>query len=136
MAVGTDDYDSPWKDAVETFLPDCLALFFPTAFAAIDWTIKPAFLDQELRQIQRDAEIGRRVVDKLVQVARLDGTDVWVLVHIEIQNQPEADFVKRMFTYYYRLLDHFDRPVVSLAILGDEQSSWRPERYELDLWGY
>ena len=41
-----------------------------------------------------------------------------------------------MFTYYYRLLDRFDRPVVSLAILGDERPNWRPDRYETILWGY
>src|SRR5712692_6243974 len=133
MALSPDDYDSPWKEALETFLPDCLALFFPGAYAAIDWTKPHTFLDQELRQIQRDAERGRQVVDKLVQVARLDGTDAWVLVHIEVQSQAEADFAQRMFTYYYRLLDRFDRPVVNLAILGDERPAWRPERYELDL---
>src|SRR5712692_8067749 len=136
MTVGPDDYDSPWKEALETFLPDCLALFFPRAHDAIDWSQPHRFLDQELRQVQREAERGRQVVDKLVQVARLDGADAWVLVHIEVQSQAEADFSKRMFAYYYRLLDRFDRPVVSLAILGDERPTWRPERYDLDLWGY
>jgi hypothetical protein len=136
MAIEPDDYDSPWKDALETFLPDCLALFFRQAHAAIDWTKPHTFLDQELRQIQREAEVGRQVVDKLVQVALLDGRDAWVLIHIEVQSQPEPNFAKRMFTYYYRLLDRFDRPVVSLAILGDERATWRPERYEADLWGY
>jgi hypothetical protein len=75
-------------------------------------------------------------VDKLVQVARRDGGDAWVLIHIEVQSQPEAEFARRMFTYYYRLLDRFDRPVVSLAILGDERPTRRPEGYGADLWGY
>jgi len=74
VSVGPDDYDSPWKEAVETFLPECLAFFFPRAFAAIDWSRGHTFLDQELRQIQREAEHGRQVVDKLVQVYRTDGT--------------------------------------------------------------
>ena len=136
MSVAADDYDSPWKEAVEAFLPDCLALFFPRAFEAIDWTREPAFLDKELQQVQREAEQGRRVVDKLVRVYRYDGTDAWVLIHIEIQSQPEADFAKRMFTYHYRLIDRYDRPIVGLAILGDEQSDWRPLDYQTDLWGY
>ena len=136
MTFSSDDYDSPWKEALESFLPDCLALFFPTAHAAIDWTKPYAFLDQELRQVERDAERGRQVVDKLVQVSRLDGEEAWVLVHIEVQSQPDPDFAKRMFTYYYRLLDRFDRPVVSLAILGDERPTWRPHEYDANLWGY
>ena len=136
MSVGPDDYDSPWKEAIEMFLPDCLAFFFPRAYDAIDWSRGHKFLDQELHQVQREAERGRQIVDKLVQVFRTDGTDSWVLVHIEIQSQPDVDFAKRVFTYYYRLLDRFDHPVVSLAILGDERPNWRPERYETDLWGY
>jgi len=136
MSVGSDDYDSPWKEAVETFLPECLAFFFPQAYVAIDWTRGHTFLDQELRQVQREAERGRQVVDKLVQVYRLDGTDTWVLVHIEVQSQAEVDFAQRMFTYYYRLLDRFDHPIVSVAILGDERPTWRPDRYVTDLWGY
>jgi hypothetical protein len=98
MAVGPDDYDSPWKEVLENFLPDCLALFFPRAYEAIDWTKPYTFLDQELRQIQREAELGRQVVDKLVRVARRDGAEAWVMIHIEVQSQPEGDFAKRMFT--------------------------------------
>jgi hypothetical protein len=136
VSVGTDDYDSPWKDAIETYLADCLALFFPEAYDEIDWTREHRFLDQELQQVQREAERGRQLVDKLAQVYLRSGVDAWVLVHVEIQSQPEAQFAKRMFTYYYRLLDRFDRPVVSLALLGDERSNWRPQGYEQRLWGY
>jgi len=126
VSVAADDYDSPWKEAVEAFLPDCLALFFPRAFEAIDWTREPAFLDKELQQVQREAEQGRRVVDKLVRVYRYDGTDAWVLIHIEIQSQPEADFAKRMFTYHYRLIDRYDRPIVGLAHLKAQETRRDP----------
>jgi hypothetical protein len=40
-----------------------------------------------------------------------------------------------MFTYYTRLLDRFDRPVASLAILGDDEPGWRPAGYDQTLWG-
>ena len=33
-----DDYDSPWKEALERYLPDFLALLFPEAHAGIDWS--------------------------------------------------------------------------------------------------
>jgi hypothetical protein len=109
---------------------------FPLAFDAIDWTREPTFLDKELQQVRREAEHGRQAVDKLVQVYRHDGTNAWVLIHIEVQSQPQATFAERMFTYHYRLFDRFNRPIVSLAILGDEQENWRPHEYATDLWGY
>lgn len=135
MAVERDDYDSPWKEAIETFLPECLTLFFPQAHQAIDWSRGYTFLDQELRQAQPEAEIGRQIVDKLVQVYRKDGGDAWLLIHIEVQSQPDPNFERRMFTYHYRLFDRFDRQIASLAILGDERASWHPKSFANALWG-
>jgi hypothetical protein len=43
-------FDSPWKDIVETYLPEFFAFFFPDAYTAIDWERGFDFLDQELRQ--------------------------------------------------------------------------------------
>jgi hypothetical protein len=131
----TDDYDSPWKDILEHYLPDFFAFFFPHIHAEIDWTRPPVFLDKELQQVVRDAELGRRLADKLVQVWRRDGSDAWVLIHIEVQGQEEGDFTQRMFVYAYRLFDRYRRPVVSLAILGDERATWRPSQFTLELWG-
>jgi hypothetical protein len=65
-----DDYDSPWKEALERDLPDALALLFPTAFAGIDWSRGHSFLDKELQKVARDAQLGRRLADKLVRVAQ------------------------------------------------------------------
>jgi hypothetical protein len=36
---------------------------------------------------------------------------------------------------WYRLFDRYDRPLVSLAVLGDERPTWRPEGYGYGLWG-
>ncbi len=55
------------------------------------------------------------------RVWRLDGEEAWVLIHVEVQNQAEVDFGERMFVYHYRIFDRFRRPMVSLAVLGDEQ---------------
>lgn len=83
----------------------------------------------------RDAELGRRYADKLVKVWRGSGEEAWVMTHIEIQGQEETHFTERMFTYNYRLRDRYNRPIASLAVLGDERSSWRPRSYTDELWG-
>ncbi len=88
----------------------------------IDWSRGYAFLDKELQQIVRDAELGKRLADKLVQVWRKDGEDAWVLAHVEVQGQERPDFAKRMFVYNYRIFDRYDRPVASLAVLSDEKN--------------
>ena len=58
-----------------------------------------------------------------------DGKEAWLLIHVEVQGQRERKFAERMFKYYHRILDRYDRPVVSLAVLCDEQRSWRPDRF-------
>jgi hypothetical protein len=97
------DHDSPWKEALEGWFPEFLALLFPDVYAGIDWSRGHAFLDKELQQIVRDAETGRRYTDKLVSVHRLDGEPAWVLVHVEVQGEAEAVFPARMFVYNHRL---------------------------------
>ena len=130
----TDDYDGPWKDVLEAWFPQAIARFFPDVAAEIDWARGHRFLDGELRKITRDAETGRRYVDKLTQVWRHGATEeTWVLVHVEVQGQPDDRFPRRMFTYSYRLFDHYDRPVASFAILADTQPRWRPEEFRQDL---
>ncbi len=70
----TSDYDSPWKEALERYFPQFLEFFFPQIHEEIDWSRGWTFLDKELQQVVRDAELGRRLVDKLVKVWKLDGT--------------------------------------------------------------
>jgi hypothetical protein len=130
-----DDYDSPWKDAIERYFEAFMAFFFPKAHAQIDWQRGYEFLDKELSQVIRDAELGRRLVDKLVKVWLKDGRESWVLIHIEVQSQEEGDFSRRMFVYNYRLFDRYQRPVASLAVLGDERPAWRPDTFGYDLFG-
>jgi hypothetical protein len=129
------DHDSPWKDALEGWFPEFLALLFPTVHAGIDWSRGHRFLDKELQQIVRDAETGRRYADKLASVYCTDGRPARVLVHVEVQGEPEAAFAERMFVYNHRIRDARAVPVVSLAVLADADPDFRPERYQDGLWG-
>jgi hypothetical protein len=129
------DYDSPWKEALDRYFEPFLAFFFPHAHAEIDWSRGYEALDKELQQVVREAELGRRVVDKLVRVWRGTGEEEWVLVHVEVQGQEEVDFGRRMYVCNYRLFDRYNRMVVSLAVLADERANWRPDRFGYTLWG-
>lgn len=129
------DYDSPWKEMLELFFEQFMAFYFPMAHLGIDWSRKYEFLDKELQKVVRNAESGRQHVDKLVKVFRKDGEDIWILVHVEVQGQFDPEFDKRMYRYHYRLYDRYDRQVVSLAILTDDNENWRPGEFQYELWG-
>ena len=115
------DFDSPWKEALDRYFPAFLQFFFPNIHADIDWSHDYEMLDKELQQVVRTAEVGRRHVDKLVKVWRRDGQETWVLIHIEVQSQADENFPQRMYVYNYRLHDRYNRTVVSLAVLADDQ---------------
>lgn len=127
------DFDSPWKDALEHYLEEFLAFFFPQAHAEIDRARGYVFLDKELQQVVRDAALGRRLADKLVQVWRQNGDEAWVLVPSEIQSQAETAFAQRTIGSYYRLFDRSPHPVVSLAVLGDDRAAWRLDAFHVAL---
>ena len=129
------DYDSPWKEVIEAYFPQFLEFFFPLAYVAIDWTQPYEFLDTELQQLEPDAEIGKCLVDKVAKVWLLDGEEVWVLVHVEVQGRYDVDFAKRMYSYNYRLFDRHEQRVISLAVLADERENWRPSSYGYELAG-
>jgi hypothetical protein len=135
MTDSRSDYDSPWKEAIELYFREFMVFFFPAIAPDIDWHHDPEFLDTELQQIVRDADIGRRWADKLVKVWRVDGTETWLLIHIEVQSQYQVEFAQRMYVYNYRLRDRYNRPVVSLAVLADDRPQWRPHTYETSVLG-
>ena len=129
------DYDSPWKEMLDEYFPAFMAFFFPEAYQDIDWARGYESLDQELAQIVRDAELGKRLADKLMKVWRRSGEEQMVMIHTEIQGTSEEPFAKRMYVYNYRTFDRYDRPVVSLAVLSDTRRDWRPNQYGYQLWG-
>jgi cell division protein ZapA (FtsZ GTPase activity inhibitor) len=128
-------YDSPWKDILEIYFKDFIEFFFPVAYNQIDWTKKIEFLDKELQEVTKDAEIGRRYADKLIKVHLKNGKEEWVLVHIEVQSQEEDDFALRMYIYNYRIFDKYKKTVASLAVLGDAKENWRPSSFGYNLFG-
>jgi len=85
--------------------------------------------------VVRDAHLGKRIADRLVEVATHANATRWVYIHIEVQGQRDKDFAERLFTYNYRLYDRYRRPVATLAVLADEQPSWKPDRFGYELFG-
>lgn len=129
--------DTLWKAILEDIFDDFLRFFIPDADALFDMQRGFVFLDKELEQLfppEADA-YDNRSVDKLVQVYTRQGTEQWILVHIEVQGRAERAFAQRMFTYFARIFDKYHRPITAFALLTDESHSFRPTEYSQELLG-
>jgi predicted transposase/invertase (TIGR01784 family) len=129
-------FDETWKQLIENHLPEFLEFYFPDIAAQIDHSKGHTFLEQELAKIAPKSRSKRRRVDKLVQVYLKAGGELWVLLHLEVQTYNDEQFAERMFSYSYRIFDHYQRPVASLAVLADQSATFRPKSFDMELLGH
>jgi hypothetical protein len=116
----TPDIDGSWKGLITNFFPDFIAFFMSNLYGDVDFTRPPEFLEQEFRSALRPLRLskkGKKITDKLVKVYLKDGTEKWILWHIEIQHTPEALFSRRIFLYYTLISMRYpDKDIVTLVI--------------------
>ncbi|SDF75033.1 hypothetical protein SAMN04487996_11294 [Dyadobacter soli] len=48
---------------------------------------------------------------------------------------PDADFGRRMFTYYSRILDNYDKPITAFAIFTEGNAAFKPCEYYREFMG-
>jgi hypothetical protein len=106
------------KSAFEEAFPDLLRFFFDDADNIFNMRRGFEFMDKELGELfpELEKQGGSRFVDMLVKTFLSSGEEEWILIHIEIEAVAGKNFSKRMFQYYYRILDRFDVEIVALAV--------------------
>jgi len=129
--------DTLWKGILEDIFDNFLVFIFKEKAAIFDFTKDFEFLNNELAQIfpVDETAAAPKFVDKLVKVFTVDGTEEWVLVHIEVQGYNDAGFARRMFTYFYRILDKFDKRVTCVAIFTGGARLKVAGQYDYDFLG-
>jgi hypothetical protein len=122
--------DTLWKGIIENLCEDFLLYFFP------EWAAKEAdfskgfqFLDKELDELFPENAQQKRYADKIIKIFTKSGKEQWILVHIEVQGYQDKDFAKRMFTYFYRILDRWNQSIMALAIFTDDNPRYVPSEY-------
>ena len=111
------DFDAYWKALLPMFLKDLIQLCMPEVYPYIDFSAQPRFLEQELHDISvKQGKKGKKYLDKLVDVKLKDGSNTWLLIHIEFQNYEDPHFPERMHGYYYRILYKYGRDLTALAV--------------------
>ncbi len=129
--------DTLWKSILEDIFEDFLLFFYPDAGSFFDFSKDFEYLDKELEQLfpPEDNSYQTRFVDKLVKVHCKNGNNEWILVHIEIQGYNDAYFGRRMFTYYSRILDKYDKPITAFAIFTESNAAFKPCEYHREFMG-
>src|SRR5699024_11984804 len=54
---------------------------------------------------------------------------------IEVQAKANEEFSKRMFRYFYRIYDYFDRNIYAIALVTDKQSTPAPDQFTYSFYG-
>jgi predicted transposase/invertase (TIGR01784 family) len=143
MATTPHPQDSAWKDIIRDYLPDFLTWYFPSVAAALDLSARPVFRDKELNRISRGNRLPGRVADLLIELPpsgaatsrAIHPPPTLILCHVEIQGSPESTFAERLFQYAYRIYDRFGHFPVTLVVLADSNTRFRPAEFTRDLLG-
>ncbi|MBE8719734.1 RpnC/YadD family protein [Sphingobacterium pedocola] len=130
--------DPLWKSIIEQTFVHFLSFFFPDADDIFDLNRECEYLDKEFESLfpPEPNNKGVRYVDKLVKAYLHDGSEQFVLCHIEVQSSKgTGDLAQRMFEYFYKISDKYKVPVTALAILADGNKSYRPAIYVQEFMG-
>jgi hypothetical protein len=129
------DYDGLWKKIIGGLFEDFVAFFAPDLHKEIDFTANFDALQTELNREIMKKKGGKAIADKLFKVFLKSGEEKWVLIHVEVQDEDKKDFPKRMFRYFYRIFDEFDREVYSIALLTDVKKSRHAGPFQYAFYG-
>jgi hypothetical protein len=129
----TIPHDQLFKELLQSFFREFLALFFPDVAARPDFT-RVTFLDKEV--FTHVPEGRRRELDLVARAYTLDGTPELILLHIEVQAWRDSDFSYRMFEYYALLRVRHKLPVLPIMVyLTAETGGLHEATYEEALFG-
>ncbi len=128
--------DILWKVIMEEVFDDLLRFIFPDADQVYNMERGFGFLEKELAELYPEPikDPDTRFADKLVRVYTREGEEEWVLCHIEVQGETKSKdrplFAERMFRYFYRIWDRYQKPVSAVAIFTGPDAAMMPDRYE------
>jgi hypothetical protein len=129
------DFDSHWKEMLDLIEP-ATRFFLPALHQQVDWSIDYISLEQELRNLYVRKKGRVKRTDKLFRLKLLNGTDHYLLFHVETEAFPTATFPQRMFEYFLRLiLKYSNTPITMLAIFVGEQPVKPLDSYSIDCFG-
>ena len=137
------DFDGIWKDFALFFWRDILHDFIPALYDMADLEREAESLDKELHEIiesdteKENRKSSKRYVDCLLKIYLRNGSEEWVLLHIEIQGRGGEMISLRMFRYHCLIFLRHKRHPASIAILTAKRpkKEGEPGKYNADMFG-
>lgn len=128
-------FTSVWKETLVNYFQPFMALFFPDILR--DFAPRRGFerLDEKLLEIAVEPELADLEADSVIRVWGLDGEEVWLTIHFEVDGTAKADFIRQMFIINSGLFDRHHRTVASLLIVGDDNPERPPYQFGYELLG-
>ncbi|MDZ7878538.1 MAG: hypothetical protein U5L45_12740 [Saprospiraceae bacterium] len=121
--------DLLWKDLVTEFDAEFILFFLGQLLHdAIDFSVAPIFLEQELNDVYTGDEPSKKVTDKIIRYSLKNGEMKIIILHIEFQGQFDKNFPERMFWYFmYIATKYKTTDITAIAIYT---SSTKPKVYD------
>ena len=126
------------KAAFVEWFTDLLRFLYPDADKVFDLDRGVIAMEKELLEIlpERECIGGTLLADLLMKVYLRDGTEQWILIHLEVEASSNDGFAERLWRYYIRLTDKYPVPIIPIAVFtgGANQNSlgnttlpcWKP----------
>ena len=127
--------DSIWKDVIEKHISGMLRRAIPELYRDMDKSKEPVFIDKELRNWDQYVPGGAHEADFLVRIYLNDGSERWLLLHIEIQGDSGGYLPYRMYFYKTLILANHRTEPAALAIITESDHSKEPDCYISDIYG-
>ena len=121
------DHDSLFKELISNLFIEFLEQFAPEVAEAIE----PDYFELLDKEMVADVVTGtKHEVDILAKV-RLASSEAVVLVHVETQSYPQAEFGKRMLHYYFDISRTHNLPTYPIAIFSYDKPL-KPEPFVVE----
>ncbi|MBC7525773.1 MAG: Rpn family recombination-promoting nuclease/putative transposase [Flavobacterium sp.] len=125
--------DKAWKSIIDGLFRQFVEFFMSEIYDLIDFSVEPKSLDNEFKALFPESESDDRRVDKLFEV-KLKNNDIkWILLHIEVQSYKDKDFAKRMYHYYSRIFDKYDKEIEAIAVYTYKSDLYKYNEYKQEL---
>lgn len=127
MSKNQVDHDRLFKELLQTFFAEFMQLFFPEAARAVDLAYVK-FLQQEFFT---DITAGERHRADIIVETRLKDEPGLILVHVEPQSYIQREFNERMFIYFSRLYEKYQRKILPVAVFTYDHIRNEPDSFEI-----
>ncbi len=120
--IAVIDHDRLFKELLTTFFVEFIELFLPEVAAYLN----PTSLVPLDKEIFTDVTAGDKFETDIVMQAQFKYQQAFFLLHLEAQSSAKGRFGKRMFRYFARLHEKYDKPVYPIALFSYNKPK-RPE---------